>query len=629
MAFHDLTKQGEIPATATSLLGLGLKFIPTPKYTSNQETAEKAFARINRDVGLKVFFAGEDSLASDKITRSKLYIKSTWQPPFPGIKIESRLANFERALLPLYRRRKAKPNLHYHQQRTLEYFQANDDTVFAHADKNLGPVGLKIPRYIKDGLHHLTDPEAYEIISAEAGAEAINELRSEIIEWTYKYGGIISDDATKYIRSKVRESMDDPYGYFYLLYKIHKPKLSTRPVCSDCASMPHSLGQWIDEELQPLVQKQHSYFKNSFELKRELDQLALPANASLFSYDAVSMYTNINTADCIERLSSYLLAQEQDGSIRKHLAQALIDAITIVMYNNRMRFGDILVRQLVGIAMGMSPAPSIANLYVAIHEAQRLLQYIGKFLLYLKRFIDDGLGIWLHDPDPAIDDENWREFQAAVNSGGLTWTFTKRAKTVDFMDLTLEIVNGKIETTLFTKPMCLHLYLPPSSCHAPGVNTGTVYGNVLRIYQLCSRPADIEQKLIDFYGHLLDRGHTHDRLRPLFHQAIENALAYLRTSPSQRAYRKMRQAEASRRRVYLHVPYHPANPSARQLQRIWQEHVFHPRGGTPLNTLTNFNGHPIPIDRLIIAQHRAPNLGNLFSYRKICKRSGLKVSSYL
>jgi len=34
----------------------------------------------------------------------------------------------------------------------------------------------------------------------------------------------------------------------------------------------------------------------------------------------------------------------------------------IVMHNNRMRFGDIIAKQILGIAMGMSPAPTIANL---------------------------------------------------------------------------------------------------------------------------------------------------------------------------------------------------------------------------------------------------------------------------
>ena len=58
-----------------------------------------------------------------------------------------------------------------------------------------------------------------------------------------------------------------------------------------------------------------------------------------------------------------------------------------------MRFGDTFTQQLVRIAMGMSPAPPIANLYVAIHEAKEVLEYLNTFLQFYKRFIDDRIGI--------------------------------------------------------------------------------------------------------------------------------------------------------------------------------------------------------------------------------------------
>ncbi len=45
----------------------------------------------------------------------------------------------------------------------------------------------------------------------------------------------------------------------------------------------------------------------------------------------------------------------------------------IVMKNNRMRFGDLVFHQIHGVSMGMSYAPTIANLYVAIYEATHIL----------------------------------------------------------------------------------------------------------------------------------------------------------------------------------------------------------------------------------------------------------------
>ena len=62
----------------------------------------------------------------------------------------------------------------------------------------------------------------------------------------------------------------------------------------------------MDRELQLIVQDQALYFKNSVELKTDLEALTLPANASLFTYDAVAMYPSINIADCLARITNYL-----------------------------------------------------------------------------------------------------------------------------------------------------------------------------------------------------------------------------------------------------------------------------------------------------------------------------------
>ena len=76
-------------------------------------------------------------------------------------------------------------------------------------------------------------------------------------------------------------------------------------------------------------------------------------------------------------------------------------------------------------------------------------------------------------------------------------------------------------------------------------------------------------------------------------------------------------AEASRRRVYLYIEYTDQNPSAHQIQPLFYESVLQPFSKTPLNEMEN--GHDrakIPIDAIIIANHRAPTLGDMFSHRK-------------
>ena len=161
------------------------------------------------------------------------------------------------------------------------------------------------------------------------------------------------------------------------------------------------------------------------------------------------------------------------------------------MYSNRMRFRDIIVKQISGIAMGMSPAPTIANLYVAIYEELHVIKFLPAPVLYLRRFIDDGFGIWLHDPDPTTDEKNWKEFQECLNASGLRWIFNGRSQEVVFMDLHLMIEGKQIKSCLYAKPLALHLYIPPHSCHPGGVLSGLVLGNLLQIHQLCLNETDV------------------------------------------------------------------------------------------------------------------------------------------
>ena len=85
------------------------------------------------------------------------------------------------------------------------------------------------------------------------------------------------------------------------------------------------------------------------------------------------MYTNIETANCIQRLSTYI-SNLETKTLYSHLAStALIKALVLVMHSNRMKFRELYALQHRGIAMGMSSAPSIAKLYVAIYKQHHII----------------------------------------------------------------------------------------------------------------------------------------------------------------------------------------------------------------------------------------------------------------
>jgi hypothetical protein len=134
--------------------------------------------------------------------------------------------------------------------------------------------------------------------------------------------------------------------------------------------------------LNPKAQHQQSYFENSFALKEILDSMEILPNTKIFSCNAKSMYMNIPTAPALEVVGQYIC-----DHCHPNLAKALIKALTILMENKIIQFGDTFWKQIAGTTMGISPAPPWAILFFAIHE----LVFVEKWKEYLAYFRNGSL----------------------------------------------------------------------------------------------------------------------------------------------------------------------------------------------------------------------------------------------
>ena len=216
----------------------------------------------------------------------------------------------------------------------------------------------------------------------------------------------------------------------------------------------------------------------------------LPRNARLFTADAVSMYTNIPTHTALNLIGKYL-NQYQRKYNNEYPKDAVRAGLRLIMTMNIFTFGDLTLKQLNVTAMGTPPASLYAKIYYGIHE-EKFLPHHAQRVIFYRQFIDDVIGIWCPNNNHEQDALEWDNFKNKMNAfPGLTWEFSERAKTIDFMGMTVSINNSnKIETTLFEKRLNLHLYIPPHSAHPQGLLPGIVYVTVFRIFTLCSNNED-------------------------------------------------------------------------------------------------------------------------------------------
>jgi hypothetical protein len=502
-------------------------------------------------------------------------------------------------------------NLTPYQTKLLEGLRVSDDYIVIPTDKNLGPAILERSEYTKRAFDdHLNDETTYSRLSSTAANARIILIETAIRKFIEDFW-LPNDERTYLLRSL---EVKDKFAYFYLTAKVHKTPWKTRPIVSISGSITHGLGRWLDKELQPICRKLQSFISSSFDLKTELASLSIdPSRARFFTVDAVSMYTNIDTNHALSVISDFL---RHSPICRDSDADPIIRALEIIMRNNLFKFGDTYWLQITGTAMGTPPACMYAVLYYGIHELTLIPQFKATVPFY-KRYIDDVLGVWITDEDAETDERNWTKFQAAMPFGKLTWEFSPRTPSVNFLDLTLTLEHQRIMTRLYEKPLNLYLYIPPHSAHPPGILSGMITGYITRVFRLTSTNTDREATIRKFYRRLCDRGYTPITLRPLFHNALRRA-----------QISRCKPIDDQEERIYLHLEYHPYDPSSRVLQHLFREYLRSPANEPELPTLCNFNQQPIGINRMIVAYKRPQNMKNVLFPRRFRESVHAPASSF-
>jgi hypothetical protein len=479
------------------------------------------------------------------------------------------------------------------------------DLIIFPTDKNLGPSVAARSDYIPDVLEeHLLNPLNYKFLPH---AQARTELRNQRDRFTALYSkhkdDLISEAESVYFeRAITGEHLNQTrVPQFYGTYKVHKDGRRSRPVISSINSVPEIFSKWVDYWLKKVVGSLlPTYIRDAEHLMRELNATfpnGIPKNAKLFSIDAVGMYANIDTEHGVQVLTDWLRIHS-DRLPPTMPVKFVLGALEEIMSNNIFQFGDTFWKQKRGCAMGTSAAVNYAYLYVGLLEVQRLLPNYKENLLFLKRFIDDGIGVWIDQPhDPLA----WKSFLRALNNWGtLKWTCDGHTDALIFLDLRISIdKNRKLFYQSFQKDMNLYLYIPPSSAHPAKMLHSLIYGR-LRAYRIQNTDTkDFIKMSILLAKRLCNRGYSLKTLLPLFQTATNRLMEKDPRDLLSRPPNEARELPTGDRKK-------TQNPLIFHLK-------FHPRGITRSNIRTIYDttiGPLIPNRRLLVAVSRPKNLGD-------------------
>lgn len=184
---------------------------------------------------------------------------------------------------------------------------------------------------------------------------------------------------------------------FYALPKVHKDitKLRGRPIISGRGAVNDNASKLVDEFLKPFVSSLPSFVKDTIHFLKILEDLYIPQLAILVTIDVEALYNLIPHSKGLVTIQHIIGVDSAGNSSYNCFILSLQE---FILQHNVFSFFDSHYLQIQGVAMGMSCAPSYANLYLG--EWEKMLFSDDSLSMYTNHitswfcYIDDIFIIW-------------------------------------------------------------------------------------------------------------------------------------------------------------------------------------------------------------------------------------------
>jgi hypothetical protein len=379
-------------------------------------------------------------------------------------------------------------------------------------DKGLGIAVINRASYIALAHRdHLSDTNTYHKLSYNPTNEISTRISSSIDIL------LRNNMLTKAAARQMRPTQLSHLGKFYILPKLHKTKLSTRPIVSNVGHLTQGVSKYIHQHMLHTAKQAASYLENSLELSKLLKMIKPTNNTFIITADITSLYTNIPNEDGIKTVAKQTATDSHSPyhmrSIYKNEAM-----LRLVLENNAFTFNDEYFIQTNGTAMGTIMAPTYANIYLRAKEETSFQNnpFKANVLLY-KRYIDDILAVYNNH------DNTLQEYIQLLHKtySPLKLTLKIGKQKIPFLDLELSINQelNIIDHDIYQKPLSLKAYIPHNSLHPQHINKSIIYNDLLRTNLLTTRPQVIRQKEMIIMARALANGHKRKEVKRLTQRA--------------------------------------------------------------------------------------------------------------
>ena len=413
-----------------------------------------------------------------------------------------------------------------------ELEELKKEYVIVPIDKASNNIGLVCKKYYLEVLIKETQTDTYQTCQKEVG---------EIVDTLVKK----SND----MNIKVEEDQKD-LPIIYGSIKMHKKPVKFRYIVASKQCATKNVAKKLTKALQ-LISKVHKKYcdkirfltgierywiaDNNEKVLNNIDKISKKNTArNVQTFDFATLYTKITLEDLKDKLKQ-VVAKAFKGGQCKYINLTQYDAkwtknntkntvtkekifamIDYIVDNAYFRFGDKVLLQIIGLPMGIDPAPVMANLYLYFYE----FQFMEKM-----RKENYGVAIKFNLTDRFIDD------LIALNNDGYFAKYKdiiypkelKLNKENDsddkatFLDIEIEKEEKVFITRTYDKrdafPFAIVNYPDLGGNIPPRPAYGVFISQIIRYSRTCSETQDLKLRLEDLIKKLKNKHFTEDGLK--------------------------------------------------------------------------------------------------------------------
>ena len=488
-------------------------------------------------------------------------------------------------------RKKVAPNLNDNEYKALlelSKLQKERKLVIKQCDKGAGIIILNHDDYIKSCNEHLemTRNVGDKVMKYYERVDESEFIRSkerikEVLEEA-RDNDIIDKDEFEALNPR-----DKHPSKFYSTFKVHKEHdpgepPPVRPIISASGSSMENIGKYVQHHINEFGSMHSTYVKDTPDFLRTINEVnekeELQNDTILATMDVAALFTNIPNDEGMNAVRE-VFEEKEETKFHKEFVLRLLE---ILLHNNYFEFNGEIFKQIIGAAMGSQPIPNYANIFMSRKIDIKIISIFEKYfteehisLKLFKRFLDDlffifkGSSKTLHK---ILD-----EINGIHPNIKLTMNHTSideddpcdcpKKETIPFLDVSLSIKNGKIETDLYRKPTDRNQYLLPSSCHPSDCIRNIPFSLALRIVKICSNMEKRNNRLEELKQMLMEREYDES--------VVDTAVNRAKKISREKALQpKTEKNEADKRPVYVST-YDPRLPNLTNiLNKHWRAQSF-------------------------------------------------------